>query len=226
MLQELWAWPGATARWTLVHDQPPGVSSCSCAVSGVGFILPKWRLWDENLGLWIPVVRRRVCKMYELCGRIQLCRGCGNTTLERAAGQRCAFRCVHAHRPRGLYSAKVPLWGHRAKPSYPEQLCGSKPGLQDHTCVPWTCHFAETMYLFVKNRDVTAPGDWRWYFVCEKDGGQAPHTFNLLSFSWEASVIHNTITLFRNVSLDSISESLSRGIFKQSLDLCMWTCSS
>lgn len=82
---------------------------------------------------------------------------------------------------------------------------------------PWICLWTiEMSQLLVTEGGVLS---------VRRMGPQALHTFHLVSFSCEASVIHNTVTLFRNVSLDSISESLSRGIFKQSLDLCMRTCS-
>lgn len=75
------------------------------------------------------------------------------------------------------------------------------PGLQYHTCVPWTCYFAENMILFVENRAVVAPGDGRYFVRRMRPRCCMPFLLHLLP-DW-ASIIHNSVIFFRNVSLDS-----------------------
>lgn len=112
----------------------------------------------------------------------------------------CVFKYVHV--------LTIPFIKHRGAPLRSQRkavsaLCPTQPCSEAASlvcAVVLAC--PEPVNLFMENRDVTAPGDSRWCFVCEKDGAQALHTFNLVSFSCEASVIHNTVTLFGNVSLN------------------------
>lgn len=86
----------------------------------------------------------------------------------------------------------MPLVRSQGKIVFSRAKTGSKPGLQYHTCVLQTCHFAETMSSFVENRDVTAHGDGRWHFIC---GPRCCIPLILYIFPCEASVIHNSVTL-------------------------------